>query len=517
MNTALIDILNDVEMVETRGDLQHVVHSIAYDSRQVERDDVFVAIRGTRQDGSRFIGDALKRGAIVIIADEPLRNGDSPAVFVRVKDSRKALAKLSANYYHHPSDKLQVIGVTGTNGKTSTTLILENILKMAGHRSGVLGTLAYRWGDRVLRAPMTTPESLDLQRLFHEMQQDRVTHVVMEVSSHALSLGRVDGTRFRAAVFTNLSQDHLDYHTDMEDYFAVKSRLFTSHLRTREGVAAAVINRDDLYGARLIEKTGGDVWSYSACSRDASVWVKDARLSAAGIDVELSTPGGDLKVHSPLIGRLNLYNLLCASATALSLGIPAEAVAEGVAGLASVDGRLQRVWVPLEAGYQVVVDYAHTPDAMEKSIGCLKEMTSGRLIVVFGCGGDRDRKKRPLMGRVAADLADLVILTSDNPRSEVPERIIEDIESGLREAGFPRIDLSGGELQGRGFTVEVDRRTAIHRALSVAAPGDVIFIGGKGHETYQIIGKEVLPFDDRMVVREFFDARQATMNHARGH
>lgn len=517
MNIALIDLLNDVEMVETRGDLHRLVRSIAYDSRQVEQDDVFVAIRGTRQDGTRFIGDALRRGANVVVADEPLRNGDNPAVFVRVKDGRKALAKLAINYYKHPSADLQIIGVTGTNGKTSTTLILENILKVAGHQTGVLGTLAYRWGGRVLRAPMTTPESLDLQRLFREMQLDGVTHVVMEVSSHALSLGRVEGTRFAAAAFTNLSQDHLDFHADMEDYFAAKSLLFKHYIDGRGGAVSSVLNMDDPYGARLIQEIGREVWSYSVNSRSASVWVKSANLSAAGIDAELSTPRGAFKVHSPLMGRLNLYNLLCASTTALSLGVPTEAVAEGVAGLASVDGRLQRVTLPPEVGYQVVVDYAHTPDAMEKSIGCLKEMTKGRLIVVFGCGGDRDRTKRPLMGRVAADLADVVVLTSDNPRSEVPERIIEDIEAGVREAGIPRVDPLKSEGQGKGFTTEVDRRAAIHLALSVAAPGDVVFIGGKGHETYQIIGKQVLPFDDRKVVQEFFETRRNTGNHAGGH
>ncbi|HOI96110.1 MAG TPA: UDP-N-acetylmuramoyl-L-alanyl-D-glutamate--2,6-diaminopimelate ligase [Syntrophobacter fumaroxidans] len=502
MVRALNNLLRDVEILQTAGPLDVPVTGIAYDSRRIQAGNVFVALPGARVDGNRFIPEAVRSGARAVIT-ETGGFSECPATVVRVSDSRKAMARMAANYYDRPCAGLKMIGVTGTNGKTTTTLLLESILKRGGHSVGVLGTLFYRWGAKRKTACMTTPESLDLQGLFYEMREDGVTHVVMEVSSHALAQGRVAECAFDAAVFTNLSQDHLDYHVTMEDYFAAKSLLFSEYLRTG---SVAVINGDDPYGARLVEKAGRGAWSYSTGSGAARVHVKSARLTASGLDARLCGPDGSMDIHSPLIGRLNLYNILAAVTASLAMGVPESAIREGVAGLASVDGRLQRVASP-GTGFEVVVDYAHTPDAMEKSLGCLREMTAGRLLVVFGCGGDRDRGKRPLMGKVAGALGDLVIVTSDNPRSEVPERIIDEIEPGVRASGLERIRSAEPGNGARGYIVEVDRKSAIEKALAWARPGDTVFIGGKGHETYQLVGGEVLPFDDRLVVAQYL-ARQ---------
>jgi UDP-N-acetylmuramoyl-L-alanyl-D-glutamate--2,6-diaminopimelate ligase len=499
----LAEVVQGLDILSVRGDLRAPVTELCYDSRKVAAGAVFVAVRGVAVDGHRFIGQALERGAIAVIAEQlPVTGGG--AVFVQVPDSRKALAQLAVNFYGCPTQTLQLIGVTGTNGKTTTTLLLESIFDQAQHRVGVIGTLAYRWANKHVAASMTTPESLDLQRLFHEMRQDQVTHAIMEVSSHALALGRVAGCRFNAAVFTNLSQDHLDFHGNLDDYFAAKALLFSDHLDEYSSAdpAAAVINLDDAYGKALASTSKGEVWSYSLSQSRARVWVKRSEFSAGGIRADLVTPRGTMELHSPLVGRLNLYNLLAAATTALAFSIPAETVVSGLERVASIDGRLQRVVTG--QGFEVVVDYAHTPDAMEKSLECLRELTRERLLVVFGCGGDRDRSKRPLMGGVAASLGDVVILTSDNPRSEDPAAIIRDIEPGVEAAGARR--LSNGTLGEAGSTgcyaVEPDRRKAIALALSWARPGDLVFIGGKGHETYQIVGKQVFPFDDRMVVRE---------------
>ncbi|MCE5244499.1 MAG: UDP-N-acetylmuramoyl-L-alanyl-D-glutamate--2,6-diaminopimelate ligase [Syntrophobacteraceae bacterium] len=505
MVKSLKALLDGLDVIGIEGDAGVQVSGLAYDSRKVKEGDLFVAIRGVRQDGNVFIRDAVGRGAKAVLTDTPVE-GNPGVTIVRVSDSRKALPALSANFFDHPAKRLQMIGVTGTNGKTTTTHLLEGILKANGHEVGVLGTLAYRWGGRRIPAPMTTPESTDLQGILHEMHEDGITHVVMEVSSHSLSLGRVDGCLFRAGVFTNLSQDHLDFHPSMEEYFAAKSLLFGPFLFSGPGGAVSVINADDPHGRRLLETAGGDVWSYSLVSPEARVFVKRADLDASGIRAELATPAGTVEIRSALIGRLNLYNVVAAATTGLALGLPAKAIREGLEAVSHVDGRLQKVQVPRDCGFEVVVDYAHTPDAMEKSLGCLREMTRGRLFVVFGCGGDRDRTKRPLMGGVAARLGDVVVVTSDNPRTEVPESIIREIEPGVRAGGFTRQEAGEAPCPGR-YAVEPDRRKAIALALSWAAPGDVIFIGGKGHETYQIVGKEVLHFDDREVVEEYLRSK----------
>ncbi len=503
MSKTLKTLLQNVKVLETHGNLEIPITGLAQDSRQVRSGDLFIALRGTHQDGNLFIADAVRRGASAVLTDNSMNNG-LPENYVRVVNSRKAMAKISAKFFERPTEKLQLIGITGTNGKTTTSLLIESILKQDGSPVGVLGTLAYRWADKYEKAPMTTPDTIELNRLFQRMSRDGVSRVVMEVSSHALSLGRVEGCRFRAAIFTNLSQDHLDFHENMEDYFNAKALLFKDYLSGAGGDPVAVVNRDDPYGMRLIESLEKDVWSYSVNQKDATVWAKWSEYNTSEIKAEFVTPRGNIKVRSSLLGRLNLYNMLAAATAALALGVSPEAVSAGLEAVKFVDGRLQRIPIPPQFEFEVVVDYAHTPDAMEKSLDCLKEMTNGRLLVVFGCGGDRDRGKRPIMGAIAARIGDLVILTSDNPRSEVPAKIIQDIEPGVRSIGLKRIDSREPAPTDKGYIIEEDRKTAIELALSWAAPGDVIFIGGKGHETYQIIGDRVAPFDDRTVVQEYF-------------
>ncbi len=503
MVKTLNQLTRGLQAMEVSGDDRIPVTGISYDSRQVQPGDLFIALRGVHVNGERFVADAIGRGAAAVLTEG--RPQVNPGVtVVRVPDSLGAMAGIAACFYDYPSRSMTLVGVTGTNGKTTTSLLIESILKKIGLSVGVLGTLAYRWAGKTKTAGMTTPHSLDLQRLLHEMRLDGVTHVVMEVSSHALALGRVDHCNFHAAVFTNLSQDHLDFHSTMDNYFAAKATLFTKYMNPEDKTRVAVINEDDPYGKRLVPMASGQVWSFSTEPGNGGVRAVDSELGASGIKATIASPGGRLKIASPLLGRLNLYNILAAAATGLALGIPGRAVKEGIEAVDSVDGRLQSVPVPASKGCTVVVDFAHTPDAMEKSLVCLKEMAKGRLLVVFGCGGDRDHGKRPLMGKVAGRLGDLVILTSDNPRSEVPDKIIEDIEPGVLAAGLQRIAGDRPEDGRRGYTVQADRKKAIEMALNWARPGDTVFIGGKGHETYQLIGEKRLQFDDRLVVREYF-------------
>ena len=508
----LRQLINGLEILSFGGGLDVPISSICYDSRKAVAGSLFVCVPGTRVDGHAFIADAVSRGAVAIVAETMPPSGISTP-FVHVRESREALAAISACFYDHPASQLHLIGITGTNGKTTTSLLIESILRCAGHNPGVLGTLAYRWAGNEIAAPMTTPESLDLQRIFYEMVRDGVSHVVMEVSSHALALGRVAGCAFRTGVFTNLSQDHLDFHETMEDYFAAKKLLFSRYFDPR--ISAAVVNEDDTFGRRLIENgaRSGRLLGYSAAggsygTAGEHVLATQVRLSAEGIRARIRTPGGEIGIESHLVGRLNLYNILAAVSAALSIDIASDAIAEGIRAVAHVDGRLQRVLIPEECGFQVIVDYAHTPDAMEKALDCLREMSPKRLIAVFGCGGDRDRGKRPIMGKVAAAKADLVVITSDNPRTEVPEAILDEIEAGVKSTGIIRFDPSDPAPSGKCYTREIDRRKAIALALSYARPGDILFIGGKGHETYQIIGTTRYPFDDRLVVKEYYEKQQ---------
>ncbi len=503
----LKELIHGLEILGTSGNMDVAVTDICSDSRRVTEGNLFVCVPGSRFDGNAFAGEAVAKGAVALVSEaEPA--GKTAAAYVRVPDIRKALAALAINFFGNPSRGLQLIGITGTNGKTTTSLLIESILRSAGCTPGVLGTLAYRWGNRELPASMTTPDSLELQRIFHEMLRDGVSHVVMEVSSHALALGRIAGCTFRTGVFTNLSQDHLDFHSSMEDYFAAKKLLFSDYLDPHR--SAAVLNADDPYGRRILENgaPGNHALGYSAAVPSmedaAGVFARKVQFTPHGIHALIGTPRGDIEIESSLVGRLNLYNVLAAVSAAFALGIPFEAIADGIRAVSHVDGRLQRVEVPASCGFHVIVDYAHTPDAVEKALTCLREMEPGRLIAVLGCGGDRDRGKRPIMGRIAAQKADLVIVTSDNPRTEDPAKILDQVEAGIRETGVRYFEPTGPAPAERCYTTEIDRRKAIELALAIARPGDILFIGGKGHETYQIIGTTKYPFDDRLVVKDYF-------------
>jgi UDP-N-acetylmuramoyl-L-alanyl-D-glutamate--2,6-diaminopimelate ligase len=487
----LHDLLEGVEVVAMHAPPELSVRGVHYDSRRVLPGQLFFAITGAKTDGLRYVQEAMRRGAAAVAAAaQPAPSGASAAdsrvapgiPWVQLAAPRRALAQAAANFYAHPSRQIETTGVTGTNGKTTTSFLLYAILAAAGNITGLFGTIEYRLGTRRLAAPNTTPESVDLQAMLADLRESGGTHAVMEVSSHALALERVYATRFRVAVFTNLTRDHLDYHGTMQEYFAVKRRLFDGSLG--EIPRWAVLNADDPHSAALA-RCGPKVLWYG--------------LDAPHTDVReagplIHTPAGTIANRSRLVGRINSYNRLAAVAAAVALGIPNVAIEEGLESLSAVPGRFESV----DAGqpFRIVVDYAHTDDALRNVLSTARGLNPRRIITVFGCGGDRDRKKRPLMGEAAALGSDLVIVTSDNPRSEDPRAIIEEILPGVRQTGKP-------------FEVEPDRAAAIALAIREAQPGDLVLIAGKGHETYQMIGKETISFDDRKVAAKAVQGRMA--------
>ena len=468
------------------------IAAIAYDSRRVTPGSIFVALKGLKADGAAFAEQALSRGATAIVSEAPMPQAITVPWLV-VSDARLSLALLADRFFNHPSRRMPVIGVTGTNGKTTTSYLLCAILDAAGMRAGMLGTVAYRIGGEDREASRTTPEAPDVQQLLNEMIEHGARSAVMEVSSHALSLKRVDGMRFAAGVFSNLTRDHLDFHEDMEAYFAAKRRLFEM---LPPGVPG-VINVDDPRGASLVEISSRPV-TYAVAGR-ADVVPGPVDMSLGGLRTEITTPRGPVRIQSKLVGRPNLYNILAATATASALDIPVVAIERGIGSLSGVPGRFEVVSRDAD-DVTVVVDYAHTDDALRNLLETARPLASARLITVFGCGGDRDRSKRPLMGMVAARLSDVVVITSDNPRSEEPRRIIEEIERGIP---------AGTQSSTRAPQVMaiVDRAEAIERAVQLAAPGDVVLIAGKGHEKYQQVGDRVLPFDDGEVARDALKRR----------
>jgi UDP-N-acetylmuramoyl-L-alanyl-D-glutamate--2,6-diaminopimelate ligase len=495
MKMKLGELLEGLEHQERVGDLDTAVEGMVYDSRKVRPGDLFVALKGHHQDGHRYLRDAARRGAAALVAEdsEALAQG-VPAVLV--SDSRNALSLLAGKFYGFPFEKVVMVGITGTNGKTTTSFLLESILQAAGARPGVIGTINYRFSGKSRPAPVTTPESLDLTALVWEMAEGGVTHVIMEVSSHALDQGRTRACPFEVGVFTNLSRDHLDYHGTMETYFRAKSLLFQGLGKGGSSrPAAAVINLDDPRGPELSRLTDARVISYGLRA-ERDVHAESVRMNAGGMDLLMKTPLGDCPVRSPLIGEFNLYNILAASAAAIALGVDLKGIREGIEALRAVPGRMERV--PNRQGLALVVDYAHTPDALERALRSLRPFVTGRLITVFGCGGDRDRGKRSEMGLVAGTMSDLVLITSDNPRSEDPLSIVQEIEAGVRKAGLPRVDDPGG-APGlvSGYLVEADRREAIRKAVRLASGKDLVLIAGKGHEDYQIVGETRRHFDDR--------------------
>jgi len=474
------------------------VTGIAYDSRRVQPGAVFVALRGLRADGSAFARQACDRGAVGVVSEQS-PPADATVPWLQVRDGRLALALLADAHYGHPSGAMQVVGITGTNGKTTTAHLVASVFEAAGLPCGVLGTVGYRIGSELREATHTTPEAPDVQALIREMVDYGCRACAMEVSSHALALRRVDGMTFAAGVFTNLTRDHLDFHENMESYFQAKRRLF----ELLPAGAPALINADDPRAGALIEVSARPM-TYGVV-RAADVSAGPVSFSLAGLSFEARTPRGALQVRSALVGRPNVYNILAAVATASALDLPPEAIERGISALPGVPGRFEVVSAPDDA-VTVVVDYAHTDDALRNVLETARPLTRGRLITVFGCGGDRDRTKRPLMGAVAGRLSDLIVITSDNPRSEDPARIIEEIQRGITPD--TRRDASQ-----RILTI-VDRRAAIARAVELARAGDLVLIAGKGHEKYQVIGDRVLPFDDVAVAREALVRRRSNSSVA---
>lgn len=454
------------------------IAGLGYDSRRVESNFLFVAIKGEKTDGNLFVDQAVKRGAVAVISESSRPTG-FVTCWVQVGNARQALATAAANFYGHPTQRIDLIGITGTNGKTSTAYLLEAVLLAAGERVGVVSTIEYRGPGGRIPAVRTTPESLDLQALFADFAGLGCRFVVMEVSSHALAMQRVHACQFRSAVFTNLTQDHMDYHHTLENYFEAKQQLFlgTGLNPPRQ----SLINRDDSYGARLEEVCAGRCLTYSTCN-SADFQVLDSREAKPGLRLRLQTPGGEIELQTRLMGRPNLSNVLASVAVAHDLGIAAEAIKQGIEGCAPIPGRFESV----DCGqpFQVFVDYAHTPDALEKLLQTARELPHSRLLVMFGCGGERDRGKRPVMAQIAEGLSDFCWITSDNPRTEDPMKILADVESGFRNQP-PR------------YGVEPDRRKAIRRILREARPGDIVVLAGKGHETYQVLGDRTVHFDDR--------------------
>ncbi len=473
------DVGGDPEVVRVTGD-----------SREVEPGTLFCALAGAVQDGHDFAAEAARRGAVAVVAEREV--ACAPAALLLAPSSRRAMAIAAANFQGRPGDALALAGVTGTNGKTTVAYLVEACAGAAAVPAGVLGTVTHRWPGAERAARHTTPESTEIQALLAEMRAAGARLAVLEVSSHALAQERIAGMRFRAAGFTNLTRDHLDYHGDMERYFAAKRRLFAEHLAP-DGVA--VVNVRDAFGARLADQLGPGrrVWRYGGRAGDA-LRAEGVSSGLGGTSATLETPAGPFAVSSPLVGAHNLENLLCAAGLALALGLPAGAVARGLSACRGAPGRLERVSA---RGVSVFVDYAHTDDALARALAALRALSPRRLVCVFGCGGDRDRGKRPLMGEAAARAADLVVVTSDNPRTEQPGAIIEEIVPGVERAGMRRLTPEGLRRGDAGFAVEPDRRAAIALAIALAREGDAVLVAGKGHEDYQIVGKERLPFSDR--------------------
>ncbi len=478
-------------------DTETDITGLCYDSRMVKPGGLFFALKGVAFDGHRFIDAAIKSGAAAIVLED-LSYAAPGTPFIQVGDARLAMSMMAAAYYGNPTNGIPLIGITGTNGKTTTTYLVEAILKAVEMPPAVLGTIHYRFGDTLFAAPHTTPESVELQKTLRGLVDLGAKSVVMEVSSHALDQHRVDGCQFDIGIFTNLTRDHLDYHKDMDSYLSSKMRFFTELLAAdqKKPKRRAVVNIDDPAGRLLAESAACPVITYGL-GADAGVRARDINFSTSGISGVLETPSGESEFRSGLLGRFNLYNILAASAAAVAMELPMEAIRAGIEGHDKVAGRLERV--DNDLGITVLVDYAHTGDALENVLKTLREIAGERIITVFGCGGDRDRGKRPIMGEIAGRYSDICIITSDNPRSEDPAAIIEEIRRGIVPLGIK--EYAGTELghgfSGNGFAAVESRREAIRLAIRSAKTGDIVLLAGKGHEDYQIIGGVKHHFDDR--------------------
>lgn len=498
----LPDLIRQVDIISVTGDFSGTASNVSYDSENCQKDSIFVAVSGLKHDGHNYIPKAVMNGARFIVHEKDYT--PPPGVTsIKVVNSRRALGIISKNFFQNPSANLCLVGVTGTNGKTTITYLMESILNAAGYRTGVLGTVNYRFSGKLLPAPNTTPESYEMQRILRTMADEGITHVISEVSSHALDLGRVDDCAFDIGIFSNLSQDHLDYHHTMENYFHAKKRFFSEVLPASEKKKkTAVINTDDPYGQQIYDEIK-NVLSVETFGLGSTSTVRAANLdlSLQGIKAEIVSARKIFTVSSHLVGKYNLYNILAAVSAAFALGIREESIIKGLAGLTEVPGRLEKINLPGEPG--VFVDYAHTEDALTRVLQNLFAFKKGKIITVFGCGGDRDRGKRPQMGKAASFFSDLTIITSDNPRTENPLTIIGEIEAGINGSTVKK--LYPDELykchDDKAYTIIPDREAAIYKAIELAELYDIVLIAGKGHEDYQIVGDMRLPFDDRIVAR----------------
>ncbi|MBE9504472.1 MAG: UDP-N-acetylmuramoyl-L-alanyl-D-glutamate--2,6-diaminopimelate ligase [Proteobacteria bacterium] len=487
----LFTLIEECEASHISGNSSVDIKGISEDSRRVKKNFLFVAINGEKSNGHDFLDDAVEKGAAALMTQEPHRY-DGKAVSVSVANSKKALGLVSARFYGEPSKKLKLVGITGTNGKTTITYLLESILGAARLSPGVIGTVNARYEGQVLNASHTTPAPTDLQRILSEMVHAGTTHCIMEVSSHALDQERVSGCNFDTVIFTNLTRDHLDYHGTMEDYGKAKERLFLDLPFEHK---KAVINIDDPFG-KLLAGKAGHVITYGL--KEGDICPAEIKKSKDGFLAKLNTPAGMMTINSTLVGQYNLYNIMASIGAAISLGIGKEMIEDGIEALKKVPGRLERISLPKGfEGCRVFVDYAHTPDALARVIEALRSTTTGRLITLFGCGGDRDKEKRAIMGKASSRGSDFTIVTSDNPRSEDPQLIVNEIENGVVE---------GGGERGRNYSVIIDRHEAILEAAKMMKSKDTLLIAGKGHEDYQILGNSRIYFDDRVEAAKAFSS-----------
>jgi len=514
MSVELKHILAALQGPRLHGEDSVTVTGVTHDSRTVKPGWLFVALPGSATDGHKFVADAVRAGAAAVVAEQPPVSLPETVPWILVPDARKALGAIAAAVYGFPTLDLTLVGITGTNGKTTLTFLLEAIIAATGGVPGVAGTISHRWPSKEQSALHTTPEASDLQALFREMVDAGVTHAVIEASSHGIQLGRLEGCAFDLCVFTNLSQDHLDFHETMEAYYQAKRLLFSDLLaRSAKERRAAVINRDDAHGARLIREIEKIPTLSYGLTRGCDVTAEQVSLGAGGLSALVKTPSGAFSLSSRLIGSFNLSNVLGAVAVSEALGIPHSAVQQGVEAVNVVPGRMERA--PSNRG-TILVDYAHTPQALANALAALQGLSRGRILTVMGCGGDRDKSKRPLMGKEAAAASNVVVVTSDNPRTEDPLAIIEEVAEGVRGYGFKLVGAGAddGPAKTGSYVVIPDRRTAIAWAVGNIENGDILLIAGKGHETYQEINGARYPFDDREVVREALGKRASSATRA---
>ncbi len=504
-------ILNDIAVKEVIGDRKREIDSISYDSRSVKDGSLFVAVRGFKSDGHKFINDAVVKGAsAIVLEDKSFVEYDKGVTWIIVEDSRKSLAFIGANFYGNPSANMKVIGITGTNGKTTLTFLLERLFQQVGLSSGRIGTISIKIGDQVIPSRNTTPESLDLQAYLAAMCEKNLDYAVMEVSSHALALDRCLSVDFDTAVFTNLTQDHLDFHKDMEDYYLTKLKIFKqiAEHSDENGRKKAVINVDDPYGKRMAEylqQFPKQITTITyAVDNQADIKANNVHVAADGVSFDVVSDRHSMGFRLQLSGLFNVYNCLAAIGVGISEKIDLSDIKAAMESIEAIPGRFEKINCGQD--YTVVVDYAHTPDGLKNVLETVKEFAAGDIITVFGCGGERDKGKRPKMGKLAAEYSDLVIVTSDNPRGEDPMQIIEDIAAGINES------VAAGKITQEKVLIEPDRHRAIELAVNSAKADDVVIIAGKGHETYQILNDRTIDCDDRLIAREYIMKRSVLQN-----